>query len=135
MNVTCGFPILAAAALALAACGGQTARPEPVPEDVPAAFVMAVCEHAVACGQMPDLATCRTAFSVPATLVVSLASLRDGRVVYHADRMAECLTRWAAASCSLSDVLAANAICASAFEGVVPYGSLCVDSASAARRM
>jgi len=120
---------LGLAALALIGCGGQTTRPEPVPEDVPGAFVAAVCQHAVACGQMPDLATCRTAVSVPSTLAARLTSLREGRVVYHADRMAECLTRWVAASCSLSEVLAANAICASAFEGVVPYGASCVDSA------
>jgi len=80
IKATCGVPILVVGSLALMGCG-QTNRPEPVPEDVPAAFVMAVCEHAVACGQDPDLATCLAVFSVSPTLAGRLAALRGGRAL------------------------------------------------------
>src|SRR6185295_11755983 len=55
-----------------------------------------------------------------------LASLRAGRIVYHADRMAECLAGLPDPTCTISGLLDDDVACAAAFEGVVPPGGACI---------
>jgi hypothetical protein len=128
MNVSAAGGIVVAG-LVLAACGCQTDRPEPTPEEVPAAFLTAACQRAAACATQPDLETCMAIASLPSGLATGLASLRAGRAVYHADQMRECLARLAVASCSTGEFLEIGDICSSSFEGIVPPWAPCVTSA------
>jgi hypothetical protein len=94
-------------------------------DGVPAAFLDAACARAVACRGAPDLDACRASEQPPTVIVRLVASVKAGRAVYHADRMADCLARTRASDCTLSQASTTSAICDEAFEGTVAAGGPC----------
>jgi hypothetical protein len=82
----------------------------------------------------PDRRTCERELDGEATLLLGdiSASVSQGRVIYHADRMASCLEKIGAATCAEVKMPAGDVsvveLCEEAFEARVPVGGACSDS-------
>jgi len=96
-------------------------------DGVPDRLVNANCEQAVHCRFQPDVATCVVSASPPANVLRLLGSVEAGRVVYHADRMADCIAGIQGAACTIAEIRTVGKVCAGVFEGTVPPGGACVD--------
>lgn len=134
------------AALAVVACGSSDPAPKPAPillADVPTQLRQVICEKVFSCCSAADLknnpelgnevATCAAKLDGEATFLLADvgASVQQGRLLYHGDKMAECMAELKARSCDQAKMppgdLDVTELCRAAFEPQVPMGGACSD--------
>ena len=138
-------PGLTASLLLLASCGGGAQSPatdQPIPfTQMPGALRRAICDKIFSCcspaerRQNPDLGpdaqSCQGALDGEAIFFLNdvQASVAEGRLVYHADRMAKCIADLNARSCDQVKMPPGDQpltdLCAGVFEAKVPVGGGC----------
>jgi hypothetical protein len=146
-------PVAIAAVLLLAACGGEGPSQggganadagAPIPlELMPAQLRKAMCDKIYGCcsaaermgideiGQ--DAQSCQAALNAETTFFLAdiTLSVTEGRVIYHADKMATCLAELNARSCDQIKMPPGDKslaqLCDGVFEPKVPVGGACSD--------
>lgn len=106
-----------------AACGDIKSGPETFLDD----FEEALCAGAVACHQMPDIASCRDSIILGDALANLLAAVDSGRVAFDADLAEICLAMARQGNCTITggDEDALGEYCAPVFAGTVQPGGAC----------
>jgi hypothetical protein len=92
----------------------------------------AFCSRVVRCGVQEDMAICRVVygFSVGRELQDVQAAVAAGKIIYHADRSANCLDFLANLSCDRDALFTySNVDCQTTFEGTLTDGKPCANGA------
>lgn len=119
--------LIAAGVVLLAACGDNL--PGLSLDDYAAATRDAMCAHAVACGEVADVATCRkTSLGNPGHISASLrAAVEAGTIVFDGASADACNEALASRSCDVTSQSSrvVPAACATVFVGTVDAGGGC----------
>jgi hypothetical protein len=121
---------LAVLALSAATCGGGSGRSVPL-DDLAADLVNAECDSLVACGSVPDRATCLGSIRLDdAQFATMKADIAAGTVAYDGRAAGACIDVFKSlASCKQTAVgdigRRLDATCGKVFTGLLPAGSAC----------
>jgi hypothetical protein len=121
------LPLTLAVALLAASCESGRALPVRIPlGDYVQALINHDCAHAVACRQMPDMASCLAATSVDLSQV--LAAVSAGRLIYDGAAAVTCFT--APMACTLTAQLDVpkDPSCDRIFSGAQAEGGPCTET-------
>lgn len=123
--------------IVMAACGGGSGGIEP--NQLPGELARASCSRLAECCTPAEfkqaalgadsVAQCEAAFTAFAGILTTVLndSIAKNRVIYHADRMGDCMAAFADASCGEPSTGGAPANCGGAFEPLVANGGQCGD--------
>jgi hypothetical protein len=111
--------------LAVLGCGGGGDESVPL-ADLQAKFTAAFCGNQVACGYLPDEATCAQVASRDLQIYADVSS---GKAVYDGQAAARCVDGYATFGCNVSDQIKIPALtqtCDAIVAGAVPNGGACL---------
>jgi hypothetical protein len=118
--------LIGLAALAAAGCGGGNG---PVPiDDLVARMQAAMCHASVACGIVPDTATCNASLSVTidSSVLSVVASVKRGTTRYDGSLAQQCLDQIASLPCPTPPP--SLEVCEAVFRGTIATGGACMIS-------
>jgi hypothetical protein len=142
MRTIVGFSFVAA----LFSCGGDEKKPvgPPVPiEQMASQMRQLICEKVFSCCSADDLknnpmvgtdvASCVAKLDAESSYLLGdvVASVQQGRLIYHGDKLAECMAEVRNRSCDQAKMPPGDRdvtqLCAPAFEPQVPIGGACTE--------
>jgi len=116
------------------ACGSDASAPPPddTPVDIDqyqSAFIDAICRLAARCGQVDDVATCKSQDVGVNPRFDLVAAVKAGKVIFHGDKARECINAtYASGSCEAAQLTFASLqtpACLEVLEGAVPGAGAC----------
>jgi hypothetical protein len=122
---------LAVALASVSSCGGGSGSGPLTFDRLKTQFVPAVCKELVACGEMPDQATCQaTLHFATSELETFQVDIGNGKIVYDASAAGRCADLFnMISSCNRSEIepilQQAQAACNDVFKGTVAAGGAC----------
>lgn len=114
----------------LAACTSHTAAPIAV-EDLDQAYADSECAYVARCGELPDVATCKgayTGYHFPGIVLEdAIAAIGEGKIEYDGAAARTCVDAIASAPCDLTSQAnrIASPACDRIFKGTIGDGAAC----------
>lgn len=94
-------------------------------DDFSQKLIDAQCTYAVACQQMPDVATCKGATHIDDYIATLVADSKSKKITYDEGQAGTCIDYFKSASCSFTGFHGPANPCTTVFKGTVAAGGAC----------